>query len=76
MPEPQRQEDDRAELGDEHRHERHVEDEGLFDRLGLAAKRNRPVLQRLDAVRSVTDAVGWGVKDAMDELWAEHVWED
>jgi hypothetical protein len=24
-------------------------------------------------VRSATDAIGWGVKDAMDELWAEHV---
>ncbi|MBU1210506.1 MAG: hypothetical protein KJ587_04420 [Alphaproteobacteria bacterium] len=34
------------------------------------------LLQRLDAVRSISGAVGWGVKDAMDELWIEHVWED
>ena len=31
------------------------------------------LLQRLDAVRSLTGAIGWGVKDAMDELYAEHV---
>ena len=65
-----------------------MEDEGyftalvrMFDQaLAIVAKLNpseqRALLQRLDAVRSVTDAVGWGVKDAMDELWAEHVRED
>ena len=30
-------------------------------------------LQRLDAVRTAFAGVGWGVKDAMDELWLEHV---
>lgn len=65
-----------------------MEDEGyftalvrMFDQaLAAVAKLNpserRALLQRLDAVRSVTDAVGWGVKDAVDELWAERVWED
>jgi hypothetical protein len=53
----------------------------MFDQaLAVVAKLNpserRALLQRLDAMRSVSDAVGWGVKDAMDELWAEHVWED
>jgi hypothetical protein len=53
----------------------------MFDQaLDVVAKLNpserRTLLQRLDAVRSATDAVGWGVKDAMDELWAERVWED
>lgn len=38
---------------------------------------SRPaLLQRLDAVRTVSGAVGGGVKDAMDELWSEYVWED
>jgi hypothetical protein len=31
------------------------------------------MLERLNAVRSMTDVVGWGVKDTMDELWADHV---
>jgi hypothetical protein len=33
------------------------------------------LLQRLDAVRSISRAVGWGVKDVMDELWVEHISE-
>jgi hypothetical protein len=65
-----------------------MEDEGystalvrMFDQaLAVVARLNpserRPLLQRLDAVRSATDAVGWGVKDAMDELWAERVSEN
>ena len=65
-----------------------LEDEGyftalvrMFDQaLAVVAKlkpsERRALLQRLDAVRSATDAGGWGVKDAMDELWAEHMWED
>ena len=64
-----------------------LEDEGyctalvrMFDQaLTVVAKLNpsqRALLQRLDAVRSATDAVGWGIKDAMDEMWAEQVWED
>jgi hypothetical protein len=64
-----------------------MEDEGyftalvrMFDQaLAVVAKldpsERTALLERLDAVRSATDAVGWGVKDAMDELWAEHVWE-
>jgi|SoiMethySBSTD1v2_1073268.scaffolds.fasta_scaffold1598803_1 hypothetical protein len=62
-----------------------VEDEGyfaalvrMFDQaLAVVAKlhpsEQKTLLQRLDAVRSATDAIGWGVKDAIDELWAEHV---
>jgi hypothetical protein len=65
-----------------------MEDEGYFAALvrmfdeALAAvatldPSERPALhQPLDAVRSATNAVGWEVKDAMDELWAEQVWED
>jgi hypothetical protein len=65
-----------------------IEDEGyftalvrMFDQaLGVVATldpSSRPaLLHRLDAVRSTSDAVGWGVKDAMDELWVERVWED
>lgn len=65
-----------------------MEDEGyfaalvrMFDQaLAVVAKldpsERKALLQRLDAVRSATDTIGWGVKDAMDELWAEHVWED
>jgi hypothetical protein len=62
-----------------------MEDEGyfaalvrMFDQaLGIITTLNpseqQALLQRLDAVRSITESVGWGVKDAMDELWAEHV---
>jgi hypothetical protein len=42
----------------------------------LDPPKRRALFQRLDAVRSVIDVVGWGIKDAMDELWAEHLWED
>ena len=51
-------------------------DQALADVAKLNPSERRTLLQRLDTVRSATDAVGWGVKDAMDELWAEHVWED
>ena len=49
----------------------------MFDRalvavLALAHMQRNPMLDRLDAVRLLTDAIGWGVKDAMDELWIEH----
>jgi hypothetical protein len=59
-----------------------MEDEGysaalvrMFDQaLAVVAKlgpsERKTLLQRLDAVRSATDAIGWGVKDAMDELWS------
>ena len=65
-----------------------MEDEGYFAALvrmfdqalavvvNLNPSERRTFLNRLDGVRSATDAAGWGVKDAMDELWAEHVWED
>ena len=43
----------------------------LTSNLPAAEKENR--LQRLDAVRASFADVGWGVKDAMDELWLEHV---
>jgi hypothetical protein len=60
-----------------------MEDEGyfcalvrMFDQalgavMALAPTDQKEMLARLDAVRSATD-VGWGVKDAMAELWAEH----
>jgi hypothetical protein len=65
-----------------------MEDEGyfaalvrMFDQaLAVVAKldpsERKALLQRLDAVRSATDAIGWGVKDAMDKLWAEYAWQD
>ena len=39
----------------------------------LATSERQPMFERLNAVRSMTDVVGWGVKDTMDELWADHV---
>ena len=39
----------------------------------LATSERQPMLERLNAVRSMTGVVGWGVKDTMDELWADHV---
>ena len=65
-----------------------MEDEGYFTVLvrmfdqalavvaTLDPSERQPHLQWLDAVRSITDAISWGVKDAMDELYAQHVPED
>ena len=59
------------------------EDEGFFNALvrmferaltavtALPLSQRQPLLDRLDTVRSIAKAVGWGVKDAMDEYWAE-----
>jgi hypothetical protein len=51
-------------------------DQALIAVPALAAAEHQSMLERLDAVRFMTDVVGWGVKDAMDELWAEHVLGD
>ena len=48
-------------------------DKALIAVTALAAAEQQPMLERLNAVRSMTDVVGWGVKDTMDELWADHV---
>ena len=48
-------------------------DQALVAVMPLAPSEQQPMLERLDAVRSMTDVVGWGVKDTMDELWADHV---
>ena len=65
-----------------------MEDEGyftafvrMFDQALGAIRPLNPseraaLIQRLDAVRSATNSIGYGVKDALDELYAEHVWED
>jgi hypothetical protein len=50
----------------------------MFDQaLGVITRLNtseqQALFERLDAVRSITGSVGWGVKDVMDGLWAEHV---
>jgi hypothetical protein len=64
------------------------EDEGYFTALvrmfeqalvavmALAPSHRQQMLERLNGVRSMTDDVGWGVKDDMDEIWAEHVVSD
>ena len=49
----------------------------MFDQsLGVITRLNtseqQALFQRLDAVRSITKSVGWEVKDAIDELWADH----
>lgn len=61
-----------------------IEDEGYFSALvrmfesaltstmALAPAEQKLMLDRLDAVRSMGD-LGWGVPDAMADLWAEHV---
>ena len=65
-----------------------MEDEGYFDAfvrmfdqalvtvMSLVPAEQHTMLRRLDAVRSNTDVVGWGVRDAMDEIWAELVLTD
>ena len=62
-----------------------IDDDGYFTALlrmhgqALPLTSSRPAaekanpLQRLDAVRAQFADVGWGVQDAMDELWLEHV---
>ena len=46
-------------------------DQALGDITRSNSSEKEALLQRLDAVRSITESVGWGVKDAMDELWVE-----
>lgn len=65
-----------------------MEDEGYFNALvrmygqALAATTELPepdralLLARLDAVRTSVRDIGWGVGDALDELWIEHVAAD
>lgn len=62
-----------------------LEDEGYFMALvrmyekalvavaTLAPSHRQSMVDRLGTVRSKADAIGWGVKDAMDEIWIEHV---
>lgn len=62
-----------------------MEDEGYFDALvrmfgqALAAATELPepvrtlLLARLDAVRTSLRGIGWGVGDAITELWIEHL---
>lgn len=65
-----------------------MEDEGYFNALvrmygqALAATTEWPapvrtlLLARLDAVRTSLRGIGWGVGDAITELWNEHVAAD
>ena len=51
-------------------------DQALTTAAMLSPQEQGLLLKRLDAVRSLTGEIGWGVKDAMDELYAEHVAAD
>jgi len=51
-------------------------DQALVTAMSLVPTEQKTMLSRLDAVRSKTAVVGWGVKDAMDELWVEHVFAE
>ena len=65
-----------------------MDDDGYFNALvrmygqalsitsALPATEKAIRLQRLDAVRAALAGVGWGVKDAMDELWLEYENDD
>ena len=65
-----------------------MDDEGYFNALvrmygqalsitsALPASGKAMQLQRLDAVRAAFAGIGWGVKDAMDELWLEYANDD
>jgi hypothetical protein len=48
-------------------------DQALVAVMAMAPSERHPMLERLDAVRSITSIVGWGLKDNLDELWADHV---
>ena len=50
-------------------------DQALVTVMALPLTEQKTMLNRLDAVRRAID-VGWGVKEAMDDLWAEHVLAD
>ena len=51
-------------------------DQSLLAVMVLEPAERQKLLPRLDKVRSAAGAVGWGVKDAMDELWADNVLKD
>ena len=51
-------------------------DQSLLAVMVLEPAERQKLLARLDKVRSAAGAVGWGVKDAMDELWADNVLKD
>ena len=51
-------------------------DQALVAVMALAPAQRQQMLERLDEVRSTTNAVGWGVKDALDEIWADNVLND
>ena len=51
-------------------------DQALLAVMALEPAERQRLLARLDKVRSAAAAVGWGVKDAMDELWGDNVLED
>ena len=51
-------------------------DQALVAVMAMPPSEKQPMLDRLDAVRSITDVVGWGVKDSMDESWADRVVRD
>ena len=65
-----------------------LEDEGYFLALvrmfenaltataALAPAQRAQMLGRLNTARSKTDAIGWGVKDAIDDIWFELVPSD
>jgi hypothetical protein len=48
-------------------------EQALAALMALAHDQRKPMLERLDAARLMTGAIGWGVRDTMDELWAEYV---
>jgi hypothetical protein len=51
-------------------------EQALMAVMALAPSHREQMLERLNNVRSMTDDVGWGVKDDMDEIWSEHVVSD
>ena len=48
-------------------------DQALVATMALAPQQRPPLLARLDKARLMTEAIGWGVKDAVEEIWLDHV---
>jgi hypothetical protein len=48
-------------------------EQGLVQVIELPMNERDPMLKRLDAVRAALRDIGWGVTDAVNEIWYERV---
>ena len=51
-------------------------DQAVVAVMALDHGEQQSMLKRLNVVRSITEVAGWGVKDTLDEIWADHMLSD